>query len=124
MTTNHPVVWFEVLGQDGEKLQRYYAELFGWNIEVGGPGKYGEVKPGAKGIGGGIAAQYPGTRPWVTFYVAANDVSGTLEKAQRLGGKVVMPTRRIPDGPEVAAFEDPEGHVIGLVNDSPAAAPA
>jgi predicted enzyme related to lactoylglutathione lyase len=124
MTTNHPVVWFEVLGQDGDKLQRYYADLFGWNIEGRGPGNYGEVKPVAQGIGGGVAAHYPGTRPWVTFYVAANDVSGTLEKAQQLGGKVVMPARRIPGGPEVAAFEDPEGHVIGLLNDSPSAPPA
>lgn len=124
MTTNHPVVWFEVLGQDGDKLQKYYGELFGWKIEVDQGGKYGEVKAGPKGIGGGIAAQYPGTRPWVTFYVAANDVSGTLEKAQRLGGKVVMSTRQIPGGPEIAAFEDPEGHVIGLVNDSAAAPPA
>jgi predicted enzyme related to lactoylglutathione lyase len=119
--TNHPVVWFEVLGRDGEKLQRYYADLFGWEVKADGPGKYGEVKAGAKGIGGGIAAQYPGTRPWVTFYVAANDVGATLAKAERLGGKVVMPARRIPDGPEIAAFEDPEGHIIGLVHESAAA---
>jgi len=25
-----PVVHFEIMGKDGEKLQRYYAELFGW----------------------------------------------------------------------------------------------
>ena len=25
-----PVVHFEVVGKDGEKLQSYYAELFGW----------------------------------------------------------------------------------------------
>ena len=125
MTTNHPVVWFEVLGRDGDRLQKYYAELFGWTITVGGgPGKYGEVKPAGKGIGGGIAAQYPGTRPWVTIYVAANDVGDKLAHAERLGGKVVMPVTRIPNGPEIAAFEDPEGHVIGLVCDAPAAAPA
>ena len=124
MTKNHPVVWFEVRGQDRERLQAYYGQLFGWDIQVDGSGKYGEVKPNGKGIGGGIAEQMPGARSWVTFYVAANDVAGTLEQAQRLGGKVVVPTRRIPDGPEIAVFEDPEGHVIGLVNDSPPATPA
>jgi predicted enzyme related to lactoylglutathione lyase len=119
MTMNHPVVWFEVLGNDGAKLQTYYSELFGWNIKVEGPGKYGEVDTGSKkGIPGGIAAQYPGTRPWVTIYVAANDIEGTLGRAKQLGGKVVMPATQIPNGPQVAAFEDPEGHVIGLVNDN------
>ncbi|HEY4187865.1 MAG TPA: VOC family protein [Polyangia bacterium] len=120
MSMNHPVVWFEVLGNDGAKLQKYYADLFGWNITAG-PSKYGEVDTNAtgakKGIPGGISASYPGTRPWVTFYVAANDIDATLTNARELGGKVVMPATQIPNGPIVAAFEDPEGHVIGLVKD-------
>ena len=32
----HPVVWFEVLGKDGPKLQRFYSELFGWQIKSDG----------------------------------------------------------------------------------------
>jgi predicted enzyme related to lactoylglutathione lyase len=125
MTMNHPVVWFEVLGNDGAKLQSYYAELFGWNIKLSGPKNYGEVDTGSKaGIPGGIAAQYPGTRPWVTIYVAADDIPGTLVRAQMLGGKVITPPTQIPNGPLVAIFEDPEGHAIGLVNDTNAPAAA
>lgn len=29
-----PVVHFEVIGKDGEKLQSYYAELFDWNVNA------------------------------------------------------------------------------------------
>ena len=30
-----PVVHFEVIGRDGAKLQSYYSELFGWQIDSG-----------------------------------------------------------------------------------------
>ena len=28
-----PVVHFEVIGKDGDKLRSYYSELFGWEID-------------------------------------------------------------------------------------------
>ena len=27
---SHPVVWFEVMGKDGKKLQQFFTDLFGW----------------------------------------------------------------------------------------------
>ena len=38
-----------------------------------------------------------------------------LEKAEKLGGKTVVPPTEIPDfGLTFAFFADPEGHVVGL----------
>ena len=60
-----PVVHFEVIGKDGEMLQRYYSDLFGWEIDADNPMKYGSVQregnvnPDGVGIGGGIG---PGRR--------------------------------------------------------------
>ena len=121
--TTHPVVWFEVLGKDGAKMQRYYGELFGWKINADNPMQYGEVDTGSKmGIPGGVASSRPGLHAWATFYVRAQDIEGTLGRAQQLGGKVVSPPRKIPGGPTIALFEDPEGNVIGLVRDDNAPA--
>ena len=40
-----PVVHFEVVGTDGDKLKAYYAELFGWEFEdTEGPMNYGLVQ--------------------------------------------------------------------------------
>ena len=33
-TMANPVVHFEVLGKDGERLQQFYRDLFGWKIDV------------------------------------------------------------------------------------------
>ena len=41
----HPVVHFEVLGPEGAALQKYYADLFGWQIDSNNPANYGMVTP-------------------------------------------------------------------------------
>jgi predicted enzyme related to lactoylglutathione lyase len=108
-------MWFEVLGHDGKRLQQFYGGLFGWTFEVVQPINYGLAKTGnGRGIAGGIGQTFPGTRPWVTFYVETPDVTASLEKAAALGGRIVTPRTVMPDV-TLGVFEDPEGHVIGLV---------
>ena len=57
-----PVVHFEVVRTDGAKLQQYYADLFGWEIDANNPMSYGmvtregNVNAEGVGIGGGIGA--------------------------------------------------------------------
>jgi uncharacterized protein len=111
----HPVMWFEVLGTDGAKLQQFYGGLFGWTFDVIQPINYGitNMREG-RGIPGGVGQTFPGTRSWVTFYIETPDVTASLDKAQALGGRVVTPRTVMPDV-TLGVFEDPEGHVIGLV---------
>ena len=117
---NHPVVWFEVMGEDGAKLQRFYRELFGWKIDADNPMKYGMVQTGGeRGIPGGVGQTFPGTRSGVTFYVDTPDIDKTLAEVQKLGGKVLMPKKKPELGPVMAFLQDPEGHVIGLVEHEP-----
>jgi predicted enzyme related to lactoylglutathione lyase len=119
----HPVMWFEVLGNDGGRLQQFYGSLFGWTFDVIQPINYGVAKTGnGRGIMGGIGQVHPGTKSWVTFYVETPDVTASLGKATTLGGKVVMTQTVMPDV-TLGIFEDPEGHVIGLVEAKPSQGP-
>ena len=118
-----PVVHFEVVGKDGDKLQGYYAELFGWNIVSDNPMNYGLVRKednpapdGSFGIGGGVAG-YEDTPNSVTFYVAVPDVEVALAKAESLGGSRVMGPQKVNDEVELGQFKDPDGNLIGLVKD-------
>jgi predicted enzyme related to lactoylglutathione lyase len=114
-------VHFEVIGKDGGKLQSYYAELFGWQINAENPMSYGIVaregntNPDGVGIGGGIGTGPEGYAGHVTFYVEVPDVEAALAKAESLGGTRMMGPERIMDGVELGQFSDPEGHVVGLV---------
>ncbi len=118
-----PVVHFEVIGKDGGKLQSYYSDLFGWNIDANNPMSYGIVKgednPSSMGsIGGGIAPGPDGYEGHVTFYVAVPDIEEALQKAESLGGTRVMGPEKVMDQVELGQFKDPEGHLIGLVRAS------
>ena len=116
-----PVVHFEVIGKDAEALQRYYAQLFGWEINADNPMNYGivaregNVNAEGVGIGGGVGSGPEGYEGHVTFYVEVPDVEGALAKAEELGGTRVMGPETMMDQIELGLFTDPEGHVIGVV---------
>jgi predicted enzyme related to lactoylglutathione lyase len=121
----HPVVHFEVIGTDPEKLRGYYGSLFGWEFDtsapvaeaVSEPMNYGFVErnttsdgtgiPG--GVGGGI-----GFGRHVIFYIGVPDVEAALHKAESLGGTRWMGPERAPTGLVVGHFTDPEGNLIGV----------
>jgi len=114
--TKPTVGWFEITGKDGPALQDFYSKLFDWSVTEAGDGSgYGLVEAGEKGIAGGIGASTDGGDGGVTFYVEVENPAQFLQKAEKLGGKTVVPPTEIPDvGLTFAFFADPEGHVVGL----------
>lgn len=110
------VAWFEVTGKDGSALQRFYGSLFEWEVQDAGDGSgYGLVQAAEKGIGGGIGASQDGGPGQVTFYVEVDDPAAYLAKAEKLGGKTIVPPTELAQfGLTFAFFADPEGHVVGL----------
>jgi predicted enzyme related to lactoylglutathione lyase len=118
------VVHFEISGQDAEKLQSYYAELFDWDIDADNEFKYGIVAREGNtnqdgiGIGGGISGSPEGYDGHVTFYVEVPDVEAALAKAESLGGTRMMGPDEVMENLTIGLFTDPEGHVIGVMNGS------
>lgn len=115
---SNPVLWFEVVGKDGKALRSFYSKLFGWKIQQADPASgfdYGMVDGGDGGVGGGIGSTPDGSPGFATFYVEVDDLDAALAKAEKLGGKTVMPATEIPGmNLKFAYVADPEGHVIGL----------
>jgi predicted enzyme related to lactoylglutathione lyase len=116
-----PVVHFEIVGKDGEKLQGYYSELFGWDVDANNPMKYGviqrddNVNSEGVGIGGGISRGPEGYDGHVTVYVEVPDPEAALAKAESLGGTRMMGPEKVMEGVEIGLFTDPEGNVIGVI---------
>lgn len=117
-----PVVHFEIMGKDAEKLREYYSTLFGWEFNTDNEMNYGVVSreenltPEGMGIGGGIGAAPEGYDGHVTFYVTVPDVEAALVQAESLGGSRMMGPEEIMGRMILGMFKDPEGHVIGLIN--------
>jgi uncharacterized protein len=112
----NPVIHFEVLGRDAQALQRFYGEAFGWQMQDVMDGSYFMVDPGVEGaINGGVGGTPDGGDGHVTFYVGVDDPAAALEQISKLGGRTVQEPMDVPNGPTIALFADPEGHVVGLV---------
>jgi uncharacterized protein len=120
-----PVVHFEVVGKDVGKLREFYSELAGWSFDSppggGGPTEYyvvpreGNTNSEGVGIGGGVGAGPEGYDGHVTFYIEVPDVGAALDQVEKLGGTRMMGPETPVEGLTIGLFNDPEGHVIGLV---------
>lgn len=116
-----PVVHFEITGRDPESLRGFFGQLFDWRFDVpsrvadgiSDPGAYGFLEPDDGGIPGGVGGG-PGFAPQTVFYVAVDDVSASLARAEELGGTRVFGPASAPSGLVVGHFEDPEGNLVGL----------
>jgi uncharacterized glyoxalase superfamily protein PhnB len=71
-----------------------------------------------RGISGGIGKAPEGYDGHVTFYVVVDDVANALARIEARGGSRMMGPDKVPNGPIIGLFRDPEGHTVGLVDPS------
>ena len=95
----YPVVRFEVMGQDADKLSRFYGDLLGWRFQPGRSPRYRvlEREEGAGGIAGGIGQTGPGHPTWMLFYSEVPDMGAAIATALALGSEVLMAPTQVGD---------------------------
>ena len=107
------IIHVEVAGKDGPKLQKFYSDVFGWELDTSNPGGYGMLRQGE--LSAGIGPAQDGGAGHVTFYVDTADAAETLRKVEAAGGRIIMPPTEVAPETTIALFADPEGHVVGLM---------
>ena len=117
------VVHFEIPFEDGDRARGFYADVFGWNImnmpemnytmvstgptdEQGPPSEPGFIN------GGMLQRDAPVGSPVIV--VDVEDIDGSLEKIEKLGGTTVLAKQAVADMVFSAYFKDPEGNLMGL----------
>ncbi|MEM8905904.1 MAG: VOC family protein [Actinomycetota bacterium] len=110
-----PVVWFEVGGDDADRLEEFYGGLFDWKTTKDDMDYRFVDTGGEAGIPGGIYASPSEVGSYVTFYGAVDDIAASVTVAVELGGSLVQPPTPLPNGAMVAMVDDPEGHRVGLI---------
>ncbi|RPJ27521.1 MAG: VOC family protein [Chloroflexi bacterium] len=115
-------VWHELMSMDPQRAEAFYQEVIGLKAAPleGGPFPYIVWMRDEEPVGGLIPPQdgqkgWPsGTKPhWVSSFATA-DVDKAVEKAQKLGGQVLVPPIDIPQFGRAAVLKDPEGAVFGI----------
>jgi hypothetical protein len=109
---SRPVVHWEIVAKDAEKMSAFYGEMFNWEI---GEGR-------VRNIGAGIGAPETITGhirqsedAGVVLYIQVLKLGASLAKAKELGGAVLREPFDLPGGPTLAWIADPEGNRVVLV---------
>jgi len=117
------VVHFEIPFDEAERAQKFYQDVFEWEINkfpdmdyyiaTTGPSdeKGHQKEPGA--INGGLLKKDPtGNHPIIVIDVP--NIEEHIKKVESAGGKSVMPPMNIGEFGMYARVADTEGNVIGL----------
>ncbi|MBO0690333.1 MAG: VOC family protein [Candidatus Dormibacteraeota bacterium] len=108
-----PVVHWEIVAREPERLAGFYRRLFNWEI---GDGPVMQVAPGLGGPEPGPGGHLrQGGHGGVNLFVQVRDLRSSLTLAAELGGEVVQEPVQIPGGATYAAVHDPEGNRVVLV---------
>src|SRR5258708_9754896 len=106
-----PVAFCEVISPDHERAQKFYSELFGWQVAADpAMGGYGLVDTGAGegAIGGGIGPSSAPGDAGVKIYKRVSDLEGYLDRAEQPGGTRLVPPPDLPrEFRRFAIFADP-----------------
>ena len=110
-----PVMQFQILSKHPDKSAAFYAKLFGWKIDADNAMGYRMIKTGTEqGIEGGIWPCPPEGRAFVQLFIHVTDMNKTVDHAKQLGGKIIVPPQKLPDGDELAILHDAEGIPFGV----------
>jgi predicted enzyme related to lactoylglutathione lyase len=122
-------IHFEIHAADPERAIAFYQSLFGWEFSRWeGPMPYWIIKTGdGPGIDGGMVPRRGEVMPDapVIAYVCTIDVAeldDAVARALGMGAVLALPKQAIPGVGWLAYVKDPEGNILGLLqNDSNAA---
>ena len=116
------VQYFEIPADDMERAQKFYKQVFGWDMqkwdnkenpeqeyymfetrdEKGNPGLRGEMMKRQ-------SPQHP-----ITNYITVSSVDEYTYKIEQSGGMVMMPKTNVPDMGFISVCLDSENNVFGI----------
>lgn len=124
-------VHFEIHASDPDALKGFYEALFGWTFSQWGDVPYWLIitgEEGTPGINGGLLPRRGGApqdgQPVnaSVLTVDVEDCQATFDAALALGATVAMPRTATPGIGWLAYVKDPDGNLLGFMQNDPAAA--
>ena len=117
----NPVVHFELMSKNPEKLSDFYVKTFGWKVTNMPEINYRIVDTDAKssgmpGINGGIVKPDK-PEPWpgnMLCYILVDDLAAYRKKVKAQGGKIQIEEQKVRGKGKFSLFTDPEGRMMGL----------
>ncbi|MDJ0355031.1 VOC family protein [Paenarthrobacter sp. PH39-S1] len=110
--------WIDLMTSDPDKAKDFYAQLFGWDYEVGDQETYGGYTTAFKD-GRSVAglmkndgqSGYPDV--WTT-YLRVEDINAAVEAVTAADGQIFMPPMVVPEQGSMGMIGDASGAAVGV----------
>ena len=115
MPVNCPVIHWQMVVKDPDKVATFYGSVFGWQISANNALGYRRVETGgAAALDGGIWPSPPEGHNLVQLFIGVDSVEDYVARAEAHGARTLIPPQHLPDGDVVAIMIDPAGMSFGL----------
>jgi len=115
LVTGHPIVHIEIPASDLKEASKFYADVFGWQIDTSSMEDY-PMFASEGGPGGGFVqlsdTAHSVGRP--LLFIGTDDIDASLAAVEAHGGKTLMPRTAIPHVGWWAVFDDSVGNTLAL----------
>ena len=106
--------WNELQARDVDAAKTFYSSLFPWRMKESP--EYTEWHLGENAVGGMLPSQAPPDVPsnWMPYF-AVDDCDGSIDQAQSLGGRTIVPAMDIANVGRFSVLSDPQGAVFAII---------
>ncbi len=115
----HNILHIEISAANRVTDGKFYSDLFGWEVRQIDEMDYATFVDD-NGLSCGLNPVRDGVPAGsVVPYISCTDVTATLQKAESLGGKILMAALEVPTVGVLGIFADPTGNMIGVMTPEP-----
>jgi len=110
--------WNELMTSDIDGAKAFYSKMFSWELEdVGKEMPYTMAKVNGQETAGmmPMPPEAGGMPPMWGGYVTVDDVEASAKQAEKLGGKILLEPRDIPDVGRFCVISDPQGATLSII---------
>lgn len=109
---------FELITDDPKKCKEFYGAVFDWQFDDESMKGYTLIQTGVDPPGGILQKRPDVPGACVNTYFRVDDIPAILEKAKANGAKILVEQTPIPGVGQLAVFADPEGIVVGIMQEA------
>lgn len=119
------LTWNELQTRDLEAASKFYSDLFGWEYQVDQQGYHacsqdGRVHAGMMAMDENWDENVPPN--WAVYFLV-EDIEETVDRAEELGGNIVVPPTAAGEWGTFSVIQDPQGGVFSAMEYQAAADP-
>lgn len=114
--SENPVVYWELASNNADKSVEFFKQAFGWNFEYDKVSTIYELDKEINQIrGGGIFTLKNAKLPFLTLYIAVDDVYQKEKEIEKLGAFIVIPAHEILPNIHICLFNEPSGVTFAMI---------